>query len=142
MKWSQRPESLAKKGEFHPHVSSILVCSLGGDIGCLLILACWYNPRQGSCHKWCEVTSEPKIWTQILLHTCVPLSINHTHKHTIELIKYSRKCVCQENKELELQASLTCPEESQMSSQDERLLLSHERWDSWPLEEKNLIWGQ
>ena len=25
----------------------------------------------------------------------------------------------------------------------ERLLLNHERrWDSWPLEEKNSIWGQ
>ena len=29
--------------------------------------------------------------------------------------------------ELQLQASLTCPEESQMSPQDERLLLSHEK---------------
>ena len=47
------------------------------------------------------------------------------------------------NKELELQASLPCPEESQMSPQDERLLLNHERHqDSWPPEEKNSIQGQ
>ena len=44
--------------------------------------------------------------------------------------------------ELQLQASLTCPEESQMSPQDERLLLNHERHqDSWP-PEKNSIRGQ
>ena len=48
--------------------------------------------------------------------------IIHSHKHTIELVKYSRKCVCYENKELELQASLPSPEES---PQDERLLLNH-----------------
>ena len=67
----------------------------------------------------------------------------HSHKHTVELVRYNRKLVWQENKELELQASLPCPEESWMSPQDERLLLNHERCqDSWPLEEKNSIWGQ
>ena len=48
--------------------------------------------------------------------------IIHSHKHTIELVKFSRKCVRYENKELELQASLPSPEES---PQDERLLLNH-----------------
>ena len=49
----------------------------------------------------------------------------HSHKHTVELVKYSRKCVHLENKELELQASLPCPEGSRMSPQDQRLLLNH-----------------
>ena len=143
MKWSKRLECLTEKGEFSPHAFPISGWSPKQTLGASWHWQVCIIPRQGSCHKWYEITSEPKIGTQILLHTCVPLSINHTHKHTIELVMYSRKCVCQENKELELQATLPCPEESQMSSQDERLLLSHERWwDSWPLEEKNSIWGQ
>ena len=66
----------------------------------------------------------------------------HSHKHTTELVKYSRKQVRQENKELELQASLPYSEESRMSPQNERLLLTHKRcWDSWPLEEKKFNLG-
>ena len=49
----------------------------------------------------------------------------HSHKHTVELVKHSRKRVHQENKELKLQASLPCPEGSRTSPQDERLLLNH-----------------
>ena len=49
----------------------------------------------------------------------------HSHKHTVDLVKYSRKRVHYENKELELQASLPCPEGSWMSPQEERLLLKH-----------------
>ena len=56
-----------------------------------------------------------------MLHTG---HVIHSHKHTVELVKYSRKRVCQENKELELQTSLPCPEGSRMSPQDERLLLN------------------
>ena len=38
---------------------------------------------------------------------------------------------------------LTCPEESRMRPQDERLLLNHKRCqDSWPPEDKNSIQGQ
>ena len=48
----------------------------------------------------------------------------HSHKHTKELLKYIGKCFHSENKELELQASLLCPERSQMSPKDERLLLN------------------
>ena len=49
----------------------------------------------------------------------------HSHNHTIELVKYSGKCVHEENKELELQASLFCPEGSRTSPQDERFLLNY-----------------
>ena len=55
----------------------------------------------------------------------------HSHKHTIELVQYSRKSICWKNKELEFQASLPCPEESQTNLQNERLLLNHKgHWDS------------
>ena len=82
------------------------------------------NPRQVSAVSRYEVTAEPQSRAPYLLHAG---HFIHSHKHTVELVKYSRKHVCWENKELELQASLPCPEGSRMSPQDERLLLSHKR---------------
>ena len=115
-------------------------CSPNRGVGCLVALAGQRKPLPGFCHKLYEITTEPENRAPHLLHAGC---IIHSHKHTVELVKYSRKWVHYENKELELQASLPHPEESQMRSQDERLLLNHKRhWDSWPLEEKNSIWGQ
>ena len=79
------------------------------DVGCLLALAGQYNPPTGFCHKLYEVTAEPQSRAPHLLCTG---HVIHSHKHTVELVKYSRKCVHKENKELELQAPLPCPEES------------------------------
>ena len=93
-----------------------------GNIGCLLALAGRYKHLTGFCHKPFEVTEEPQSRAPHFLHTGWVI---HLHKHTVELVKYSKKCVRYENKELELQASLPCPEESQTSPQDERLLLNH-----------------
>ena len=95
---------------------------LKGNIGCLLALAGWYKPPTGFCHKLYEVTTEPQSRAPHLLHTGCFI---HPRKHTVELVKCSRKHVRQENKELELQASLPCPEEFWMSPQDEKLLLNH-----------------
>ena len=94
------------------------------DVGCLLALAGLYKPPTGFCHKTYEVTAEPQSRAPHLLREG---RVIQSHKHTVELVKYSRKHVRQENKELELQASLPCPEESWMSPQDERLLLNHEK---------------
>ena len=91
---------------------------------CLLALAGRYKSPTGLCHKLYEVTAEPQSKAPHLL--CAGRVI-HSHKHTIELVKYSRKPVHKENKELELQASLPCPVDSWMSPQDERLLLDHEK---------------
>ena len=107
---------------------------------CLLALPGQYKPLTGFFHKPCEVTTEPQSRAPHFLHAG---RVIHSHKHSVELVKYSRKCICWENKELELQAFLPCPEESQTSHQDERLLLNHERrQDSWPPEEKDSIQGQ
>ena len=95
-----------------------------GDTGCLLALAGRYKPLTGFCHKPYEVTVEPQSRAPHLLREG---RIIHSHKHTVELVKYSIKHVCWENKELEVQASLACPEESWTSPQDERLLLNHEK---------------
>ena len=95
-----------------------------GDVGCLLALAGRYKPQRGFCHELYEVTTEPQSGALHLLHTG---RFIHSCKHTLELVKYSRKCVHLENKELELQASLACPEESCTSPQDERLFLNHEK---------------
>ena len=121
MKWSKRPKSLTEEGEFSPHVLPISGCFPKGDIGCLLTLAGRYNSPTDFCHKPYEITMEPQSRAPHLLHSG---RFIHSHKHTVELVKYSRKRVCQENKELELQTSLPCPEGSRMSPQDERLLLN------------------
>ena len=93
-----------------------------GDIGCLLALAGQYKPPTGFCHKPYEITVELQSRAPYLLHAG---HVIHSHKHTVELVKHSRKRVRYENKELKLQASLPCPEGSQTSPQDERLLLNH-----------------
>ena len=95
-----------------------------GDVECLLALAGRYKPPTSFCHKPYEITVEPQSRAPYFLHAgCVI----HSHKHTVELVKCSRKRVCQENKELELQASLLCPEGYLTSPQDERLLLKHKK---------------
>ena len=95
-----------------------------GDMGCLLALAGRYKLLTGFCHKPYEITVELQSRASHLLRAG---RFIHSHKHTVELVRYNRKLVWQENKELELQASLPCPEESQMSPQDERLFLTQEK---------------
>ena len=61
-----------------------------GDIGCLLALAGWYNAPTGFCHKPYEITVEPQSRAPYLLHAGPAI---HLHKHTVELVKHSRKRV-------------------------------------------------
>ena len=88
MKWSKRLKSLTEKGEFGPHALPISVPE--GDIGCLLALAGRYNAPTGFCHKPYEITVEPQSRAPYLLHTGHAI---HSHKHTVELVKHSRKRV-------------------------------------------------
>ena len=61
-----------------------------GNIGCFLALAGWYKPPTSFCNKQEEITVEPQSRAPHLLRTgCVI----HSHKHTVELVKYSRKHV-------------------------------------------------
>ena len=60
------------------------------DFGCLLALADWYNPPTGFCHKPYEVTAEPQSRAPHLLLTG---RVIHSHKYTVELVKYRRKSV-------------------------------------------------
>ena len=62
-----------------------------GDIGCLLALAGRYKPVTGFCHKLYEVTMEVQSWAPYLLRSG---HVIHSHRHTVELLKYSRKHVC------------------------------------------------
>ena len=62
-----------------------------GDIGCLLALAGQYKPPTGFCHKPYTITVEPQSRAPYLLHTG---HVIHSHKHTVELVKHSRKRVC------------------------------------------------
>ena len=59
-----------------------------GDIVCLLALAGRYKPLTGFCHKPYEVTAEQQSKAPHLLHA---RHVIHSHKHTVELVKYSRK---------------------------------------------------
>ena len=61
-----------------------------GDIGCLLALAGRYNPPTGFSNKPYEITMEPQSRAPYLLHTGHAI---HSHKHTVELVKHSRKHV-------------------------------------------------
>ena len=88
MKWSKRLESLTEKGEFSPHTWSISGHSPGGDIGYLLTLSDWYNPLTGFLPY--EVTVEPQSRAP---HLLCARHVIHSHKHTVELVKYSRKHV-------------------------------------------------
>ena len=62
-----------------------------GDVECLLALAGRYKPPTGFCHKPYEVTAELQSKAPHLLQAG---RFIHSHKHTVELVKYSRKCVC------------------------------------------------
>ena len=62
-----------------------------GDIGCLLALAGWYKPPTSFCHEQYKITVEPQSRSPHLLHTG---HVIHSHKHTVELVKHSRKHVC------------------------------------------------
>ena len=58
---------------------------LEGDIGCLLALEGLYKPLTGCFHKPCEITVAP--------HLLRAGHFIHSQKHTVELVKYSRKRV-------------------------------------------------
>ena len=62
-----------------------------GDVGCLLALAGRYKPPTGFCQKPYEITVEPQSRA---LHLLRAGCFIHSHKHTGELVKYSRKHVC------------------------------------------------
>ena len=62
-----------------------------GDIGCLLALAGWHKPPTGFCGKPYEITLELQSRAPHLLSTGYVI---HSHKHTVELVKHSRKGVC------------------------------------------------
>ena len=61
-----------------------------GDIGCLLAFTGQYKPPTDFCHKPYEITMEPQSRGPHLL--CAGHVI-HSHKHTVELVKQSRKHV-------------------------------------------------
>ena len=63
---------------------------LEGDIGCLLALAGWYKPLTGFCHKPYEIIVEPQSRALHFFHAG---HVVHLHKHTVELVKHSRKHV-------------------------------------------------
>ena len=61
-----------------------------GDVGGLLALAGRYKLPTCFCHKPYEVTVERKSRAPHLLHAG---RFIHSLKHTVKLVKYSRKCV-------------------------------------------------
>ena len=90
MKQSKRLKSLTKRGEFGPQALPISGQFPKGDIGCLLALAGQYKPPTGFCHKLYEITMEPQSRAPHLLRAG---HVIHSHKHTVELVKHSRKRV-------------------------------------------------
>ena len=110
-----------------------------GDIGCLLALAGRYKLLTGFCHKPYEITVELQSRASHLLRAG---RFIHSHKHTVELVKYSRKHSLGEQRTRApsiLTLSWRIPDEP-----PRRKVVVDPRKDSysWPLEEKNSIWGQ
>ena len=66
-----------------------------GDIGCLLAFTGQYKPPTDFCHKPYEITMEPQSRGPHLL--CAG-HVVHSHKHTVELVKHSRKRVTKRTK--------------------------------------------
>ena len=87
MKWSKRLESFTTKGVWSTRFAHFWSVHKG-DAGCLLALAGRYKPPTSFCHKPYEVIMELESRAPQLLHTC---HVIHSYKHTIELVKYSRK---------------------------------------------------
>ena len=81
-------EKVTKKGKFGPYVSPISGRSLRRDV--VETLAGGSKPPTGFCHKPYEVAEEPQRSAPHLLCTG---HVIHSHKHTGELVKYSRKLV-------------------------------------------------
>ena len=67
-----------------------------GVIGCLLALAGRYKPLTGFCHKPYEVTAEPQ--NRAPPHLLCSKHVIHSHKHTVELVKYSRNVFARRTK--------------------------------------------
>ena len=140
MKWSKRPKVWPRKeSSYFAHFWSVPE----GDIECLLALAGRYKPLTGFCHKPYEITTEPQSRAPHLL--CTGYFI-HSLKHTIELVKYSRKRV----------RSLR-EQRTRALSKHPYLVLKNPKWaprikgccwtmkrcqDPWPQEKKNSIRGQ
>ena len=90
MKWSKRPKSLTKKGDFGPHALPI-----SGRFPKETLGASWHwqvgiTPRQVSVISRYEITVEPQSRAPYLLHAGHAI---HSHKHMVELVKHSRKRV-------------------------------------------------
>ena len=62
-----------------------------GDVGCLLALTGRYKPLTSFCYKPYDATVEPQSRAPHLLHA---EHVIDSHNHTVEFVKYSRKCVC------------------------------------------------
>ena len=86
----QRDQKVWPRKESSVHIFAHFWSVPKGDIECLLALAGRYKPLTGFCHKPYEVTTEPQSRAPHLL--CTGYFI-HSLKHTIELVKYSRKHV-------------------------------------------------
>ena len=89
MKWSET-EKFDREGRVRSTRFAHFWSVTEGDIGCILSLAGRYKPLTGLCHKPYEVTAEPQSRAPHLLQAG---HFIHSHKHTVELVKYSRKCV-------------------------------------------------
>ena len=98
--------------KFSPHALSISGRSPCWDVGCLLALAGQCKsptrlPLLGPCLQSLRGTTKPQSRAHHLLHTGL---VVHSCKHTVQLVKSSRKCVLRKQR-LELWMFLPCPED-------------------------------
>ena len=106
-----------------------------GDIGCLLALAGRYKLLTGFCHKPYEITVELQSRASHLLRAG---RFIHSHKHTVELVKYSRKHSLGEQR-TRAPSILTLSWRILDKPPKWKIVVESWRQDSWPPEEKNSI---
>ena len=89
MKRSKRPEGLTKKGEFSPHALPISGRSLKDTLGASWHWQVGVIPRQVS-----SINRMRSPWKHRAgFHSCFAQGVTHSHKNSVELVKYSRKRV-------------------------------------------------
>ena len=111
-------------------LSPFLVTPLTGTLGVSWHWQVCINPWLGSpvwgCLQPLQGTEKPQSRARRLLHSG---HVIHSHKHTVELVKQSRKCVFWEGREVRALSVLTLSWRSWTSPQDDSL-----QWtvlDSW-----------
>ena len=135
VKWSETRKRWPRKESSVPTLCPSLAAPLAGTLSVFWPWQVGINPRQDSLFGDCLQSLQGNMKPQSRAHHLHRAGhVIHLHKHTIELVKYSRKCAYWESREARALSVLTLSWRYQTSSQDDSL-----RWivlDLWSPKKK------